>query len=67
MDFFFWGISMATIEQSAHTGPVSLRLAFCAQCKLLAARAERGLPVDVRSLRNLLSLYRELVNTEKVA
>lgn len=34
-----------------------LRQIFAAQCRLLAVRAEAGLPVDLRSLRNLVIVF----------
>jgi hypothetical protein len=41
-----------------------LRTLFAGQAKLLAARAEAGLPIDVRSLLNLVRAYRALVVAE---
>jgi len=38
-----------------------LRILFAGQAKLLAARAEAGLPIDVRSLLNLVRMYRKMV------
>jgi hypothetical protein len=37
--------------------PADRRQIFAAQARLLAARAERGLPVDVRSLQNLAAIF----------
>jgi hypothetical protein len=34
-----------------------LRAIFSGQARLLAVRAERGLPIDERSLLNLLGIY----------
>jgi hypothetical protein len=39
----------------------SAQILFAGQAKLLAARAEAGLPIDVRSLLNLVRAYRNLV------
>ena len=41
--------------------PADRRLIFSAQCRLLATRAENGLPVDVRSFLNLIRSFRELL------
>jgi hypothetical protein len=41
--------------------PADCRLIFIAQCRLLATRAENGLPVDVRSFLNLIRSFRELL------
>ena len=46
-----------------HAGCV-LRQAFSGQARLLASRAERDLPLDVRSIKNLLRLYRRLALEE---
>jgi hypothetical protein len=40
------------------------RLLFSAQCRLLAERAERGLPIDVRSIANLFEIFRDVVLEE---
>lgn len=49
----------------AHTRPglrpADRRLIFSAQCRLLATRAENGLPVDIRSFLNLIRSFRELL------
>jgi len=41
-----------------------LRAAFIAQARLLAARAERGLPIGLRSLRNLCRVFVGLATEE---
>lgn len=46
-----------------HVGCI-LRQAFTGQARLLALRAESGLPLDIRSVRNLLRLYRQLMLKE---
>jgi hypothetical protein len=38
-----------------------LKLLFSAQCKLIAARVENDLPLDLRSVRNLIRLYRQIL------
>jgi hypothetical protein len=43
-----------------------LRAAFSGQARLLAARADRGLPLDLTSLRRLLDLG-ELITLERLA
>ena len=40
------------------------RIIFAGQARLLAARAEAGLPIDFRSLFNLVRAYRALVVAE---
>jgi hypothetical protein len=37
--------------------PADRRQVLAAQCRLLAIRAEAGLPVDLRSLRNLVVVF----------
>jgi hypothetical protein len=37
------------------------RIIFAGQARLLAARADAELPIDVRSLLNLIRAYRDLV------
>lgn len=44
--------------------PAELRMLFASQAKLLAARAEAGLRLDAHSLRNLLSVFREISESE---
>ena len=44
----------------------SLRETFAGQARLLAARADRGLPLDLTSLRRLLDLG-ELITLERLA
>jgi hypothetical protein len=38
-----------------------LKLVFSGQCKLIAARVENDVPLDLRSLRNLIRLYRQIL------
>jgi hypothetical protein len=58
--------SDATFEVPGLTGkrpfsPADRMLIFSAQCRLLATRAENGLPVDVRSFLNLIRSFRDLL------
>jgi hypothetical protein len=41
--------------------PMDLRWIFIGQARLLAARAERGLPTDARSMANLVAVCPGLV------
>jgi hypothetical protein len=41
-----------------------LRMAFAGLARILAGRAERNLPLDTRSVRNLLRVYRQLMVEE---
>ena len=41
-----------------------LRIVFAGQARLLASRAERALPLDARSIRSLLRVYRQLMLEE---
>jgi hypothetical protein len=43
----------------------SVRELFANQARLLAARAEREVPLDLRSLKSLLILAAELVASER--
>jgi hypothetical protein len=47
--------------------PSELRKVVALQCRLLAARAEAGLPLDVRSLRNLIRISRDLIQLSAAA
>jgi hypothetical protein len=47
--------------------PSELRKVVALQCRLLAARAEAGLPLDVRSLRNLVRISRDLIQLSAAA
>jgi hypothetical protein len=47
--------------------PGELRKIVALQCRLLAARAEAGLPLDVRSLRNLIRISRDLIQLSAAA
>jgi hypothetical protein len=68
---------IATLPQLANLGEISSthkpkgrfraadrRKLVAAQCRLLAARAEGGLPPDPRSLVNLVRAYRDLLLSE---
>jgi hypothetical protein len=47
--------------------PGELSKVVALQCRLLAARAEAGLPLDVRSLRNLIRISRDLIQLSAAA
>jgi hypothetical protein len=47
------------IEQCAPAAETVRRHIFAAQCGLLASRAGAGLPIDLRSLQNLVLVFFE--------
>ncbi len=58
---------MDTSTQLTRTPKAQLhgsRVAFAGLARLLAARAERDLPIDVRSLVGLLRVYRQILRGE---
>ncbi len=48
-------------------GPEELRIMLAGQLRLLAHRVERGIPVNLRSLRHALQVYSELVHMDPAA
>jgi hypothetical protein len=40
------------------------RILFPAQCRLLAERTDRGLPIDLRSIANLFPIFRDVILEE---